>query len=194
MELALLILLFLLLSLVQRAAQRKRPGEQVRRRPRLPRPPRPEQPSGTRQTMRELFEEVRRSMEEADRRGRGELAEPPVEVLEPFESLEGEEVVEERESLEAPPRVESLEEQVVRRAERPVVDLDEAAEEIVRRRVQWAEQTSRGRTVADHRAFDARIRKEEAAPTAARSRAAELRKLVIWREVLGPPVSLRGDR
>jgi hypothetical protein len=193
MEFALLLLLFFIASLVQRAAQKSRQGGGPRRRARVPRPersgPRREAP----QSLRELFEEVRRSMDEADRRARGELDEAPVDLLEPPESID-EEVVEERESLEAPEQVVNLEEQFVRRAERPVVDQDEGAEAIVQRRIQWAERQARGRTVADHRTYDAEIRKPAAPAAPARNRAAELRKMVIWREVLGPPVGLREDR
>lgn len=76
------------------------------------------------------------------------------------------------------------------------VDLDEGAEAVVQRRIAAAEARNLGRTEADHRRFDASVR--AAAPAAAPPPEAErlrrLRRAMIWREVLSPPVSLRGDR
>ncbi len=100
--------------------------------------------------------------------------------------------VEDRESLERPVTI--VERTPVVRPERVVVDLDDQAEEIVRRRVVAAEERNRPMTLADHRAFDEKIR--ESSPqtkTAPRVRRAsiDLRRAVVWREVLGPPLALR---
>jgi hypothetical protein len=103
------------------------------------------------------------------------------------------EEVEERESLEITPEVYSLETDV-RRAERAVVDQDDEAEEVVARRIAAAEANAAPRTRAEHRAFDARIRQEPADKTATRAYTPkQLRDAVVWREILGPPVSLRDD-
>ena len=98
---------------------------------------------------------------------------------------------EETESLEVTPVVRSLETEGDRGA-RAEVDQDDEAESIVARRLRAAESHLTPRSRADHRAFDAKIRQQPAdktavAPTAAR----RLRNAVVWREILGPPVSLR---
>jgi hypothetical protein len=103
------------------------------------------------------------------------------------------EEVEERESLEVNPEVRSLETDPVRKA-RVEVDQDDEAERIAARRFAAAEAQGRPLTKADHRAFDARIRQEPADKTATRGYTArQLRDAVVWREILGPPVSLRGE-
>jgi hypothetical protein len=72
------------------------------------------------------------------------------------------------------------------------VDQDDEAERVVARRLKAADARLAPRTRADHTAFDARIRPEPADHTAvAPSRAERLRHAVVWREILGPPVSLR---
>jgi hypothetical protein len=74
------------------------------------------------------------------------------------------------------------------------VDQDEESERVAARRIAAAEANSSSRTRADHRAFDARIRQEPADKTATRAYTArQLRDAVVWREILGPPVSLRGE-
>jgi hypothetical protein len=104
------------------------------------------------------------------------------------------EEVEERGSLETMPEARSLEEGV-RRPERTVVDADDEAEAIAARRIVAAEANARPLATADHRAFDARIRQEPADATATRAYSVRrLRDAVVWREILGPPISLReGD-
>jgi hypothetical protein len=106
--------------------------------------------------------------------------------------LPDDEDVEDRESLEEPEQVVSLETEVSRPA-RVRYDQDAGAESLVRRRIAAAEARSGAITRADHRKFDARIRQEPADHTAVRPRhtKAQLRKAVIWREILGPPVSER---
>ncbi len=57
-----------------------------------------------------------------------------------------------------------------------------------------AEAQGKPLTKADHRAFDERIRQEPADKTATKGYTArQLRDAVVWREILGPPVSLRGE-
>ena len=105
--------------------------------------------------------------------------------------LPDDEDVEERESLERPEWVVSLETPVNRRA-REQYDQDAGAEDLVRRRIAAAAARSGPATIAGHRAFDQHIRQEPADHTAVRRYTpAQLRDAVVWREILGPPVSER---
>ena len=89
------------------------------------------------------------------------------------------------------PEARSLEEDV-QRPERAVVDADDEAEAIAARRIAAAEANARPLGAADHLAFDARIREEPADATATKGYSMRrLREAVVWREILGPPVSLR---
>jgi hypothetical protein len=102
-----------------------------------------------------------------------------------------EEDVEDRDSLEEPEQVISLETPAPRR-ERVVYDQDTAAEEIARRRIESARTQDRALSKSDHKVFDAKIRQEPADHTAVRRYTpAQLRDAVVWREILGPPVSER---
>ena len=104
-----------------------------------------------------------------------------------------EEDVEEIGSLEAEPEVVSLENEVKREA-RVRVDQDDEAAEFETRRIQAAAARDHARTKADHVAFDQRIRQEPAEHTGTRGYTAQqLRDAMVWREVLGPPVSLREE-
>ena len=100
--------------------------------------------------------------------------------------------VEERGSLEEPARVVSLETEVFR-PQRQRRDHDSEAESVVRGRIEAARSRDRALTTADHRAFDARVRQEPADHTAAVGRfpTARLREAIVWREILGSPVSER---
>jgi hypothetical protein len=101
------------------------------------------------------------------------------------------EEVEERESLEVEEQVQNLETGSERPGRREV-DFDDEAEGIVQRRIRQAQERDRSLNRADHRVFDERIRKIEADKTAvAKKRKPPLKDLVVWREILGPPVSLR---
>ncbi len=96
-----------------------------------------------------------------------------------------------RQSLERTPRVVSLE-TPVRRAERAVVDHDEEAQRVIARREAAAAARSGALTNADHEAFERRIHQEPAEHTAVRALTPQqLRDAVVWREILGPPVSER---
>ena len=106
-------------------------------------------------------------------------------------SLPEEEEVEERESLETEPEVVSLE-QEVRRTPRREFTQDADAEQLVARRITAASVRDSARTKTDHALFDNQIRQEPAEHTATRGYTAEeLRRAVVWREILGPPVSER---
>jgi hypothetical protein len=100
--------------------------------------------------------------------------------------------IEERDSLEVPARVVSLETEV-KRPERVIYDQDSDAEALVRRRIAAGEARSGALTKADHKAFDARIRQQQPADHTAvrRYTPAQLRDAIVWREILGPPVALR---
>ena len=122
-------------------------------------------------------------------RNLGEAGGTPVRL--PSPPLPDDEDVEERQSLEQPERVVSLETEV-RRPERVEYDQDTGAEELVRRRIAAAEARSGPRKRADHVAFDARIRQQPADHTAVRRfTQKQLRDAFVWREILGPPVSQR---
>jgi hypothetical protein len=152
--------------------------------------PRPLSPvTGADATQREgsqleaLLRELGRTLEQ----GSGPVGRAPDRHLPPAEE------VEERESLEVTPDVRSLESEPRRKA-RVEVDQDDEAERIVARRMAAAEAQGQPLTKADHRAFDERIRQEPADKTATRGYTArQLRDAVVWREILGPPVSLRGE-
>lgn len=105
--------------------------------------------------------------------------------------------VEERESLEAEPEVVTLE-QDVRRAPRREFTQDAGAEQVVARRITAATVRDSARTRADHVKVDSQIRQEPAEHTATRGYTPqELRRAVVWQEILGPPVSMReksGDK
>jgi hypothetical protein len=63
---------------------------------------------------------------------------------------------------------------------------------VIARRAASAASRTGGRTAADHQRFDQRVRQEPADHTATRALTPQqLRNAVIWREILGPPVSLR---
>jgi hypothetical protein len=94
-------------------------------------------------------------------------------------------------TLESATEGRSLEEEV-RRPERVEVDTDDEAEAVVARRRAAAEANARPLEEADHQTFDARIRQEPADATSTKGYSVQrLRDAVVWREILGPPVSLR---
>jgi hypothetical protein len=131
--------------------------------------------------LEDLLRDLGRTLDQAS----GPAGRKPDRRLQPAEE------VEERESLEITPEVHSLETDS-RRAERAVVDQDDEAERVVARRIAASEANAAPRTRAEHQAFDARIRREPADKTATRAYTAkQLRDAVVWREILGPPVSLR---
>ena len=191
--LVVLVLVWLVLNAIRKAGSRP-PGK-----PRTPPRPTASTPQsrarslpttrGADATQREgkrledLLRDLGRTLDQAS----GPTGRKPDRRLPPAEE------VEEGESLEVTPEVHSLETDT-RRAERAVVDQDDEAEKVVTRRIAAAEANAAPRTRAEHQAFDARIRQEPADKTATRAYTAkQLRDAVVWREILGPPVSLRED-
>jgi hypothetical protein len=165
--------------------KKKVPPPRVPRREPLP----PAQPTSPDATQREgsrlemVLREFERALEEAGSAGRREHMELP-----------GAEEVEERESLEQEPEVVSLE-QEVRRTSRREYTQDEGAEKLVQQRIAAAAARDTARTRPDHLEFDQRIRQEPADHTAVVGYTAkQLRDAVVWREILGPPVSEREGR
>jgi hypothetical protein len=132
--------------------------------------------------LEQVLRDLQRTLEEST-----QPAYPTTLQLPPAEEIE------ERESLEIEPEIVSLEHEVKREA-RVRVDRDDEAGEFEARRIQAAAARDQARTRADHSAFDERIRQEPADHTAARTYTAkQLRDAMVWREVLGPPVSLREE-
>jgi Fe2+ transport system protein B len=181
--------LWFLLSLLTKAKKKPPRGQQLPGRP--PQPRRiPEPLSATDATQREgsrlelVLREFQRALEQA-----GAVDRPTRLPLPPA----GEEEVEEMESLEAEPEVVSLE-TGVRREARKRVDQDDEAEQIEARRITAAAARDKASSKADHVAFDQRIRPEVADKTATRGHTTrQLQDAVVWREILGPPVSLREE-
>jgi hypothetical protein len=169
-----------------------------------PRPtPQPRSPGGVDPTQQEgsrlerLLRELERNLEQvADRQSGGpprlpQPQRPTAGRTAPPATAEEEEDVEERESLEQPEQVVSLETDVAR-GQRTVYDQDTEAEAIVQRRIEAARSRDRALSRSDHTAFDARVRQEVADHTAVRRYTpAQLRDAIVWREILGRPVSER---
>ena len=184
---------WLLFNLLGRGRGEERP--RPRAAPRLPEPlpnaPAARPPSAGDPTQREgsrleqLLRQLERNLEQA---GAGQGL-PPLGV--PVPPLPDDEDVEDRESLEQPERVVSLETEVKRPA-RVEYSQDSNAEELVRRRIAAGDARSGALTKAGHKTFDASIRQQPADHTAVRRYTpAQLRDAIVWREILGPPVSER---
>ena len=164
----------------------------------LPKPPgqRVAQPTPKRKgALDELFETLQAELEKASgvaqpSQRTGPMGRPAKGGLEPAEE------VEERDTIEAEPRVVSME-RAPERTGRVLVDYDKQSERVARQRVKEAQARSRGLTKADHAAFDKRIRGTDlpAPATAGTARPAfpraALRQAIIWQEILAPPVSER---
>jgi hypothetical protein len=172
-------IIWLLFNLIGQGKGRPRPTPQ----PRPPGSPDPTQQEGSR--LERMLRELERSLEDSAARQEGHPA------LLPVPTTADDEDVEERDSLENPERVVSLETDVPRRV-RAEYDQDTEAEAIVQRRIEAARARDRALGKADHKAFDAKIRQQVADHTAVRRyTSAQLRDAVVWREILGPPVSER---
>jgi hypothetical protein len=134
-----------------------------------------------------VLRDFQRSLEQAETTVRRHAGEP----------LPDDEDVEERQSLESEPEIVSLENEV-RRPSRREYTQDADAERLVQSRISAAASRDTARSKADHLRFDERIRTEAAdhtAPPATRGYTAQqLRDAVVWREILGPPVSERSER
>ena len=171
--------LWFLVNLLTGLKRRSKPPEQERE----PVSPEPLYQADATQREGSRLEQVLREFERALEQ-RGPTGRPSL-------PLPDDEDVEERESLETEPEVISLEREV-RRAPRREFTQDADAEQLVARRITAASVRDSARTKADHIKFDAQIRQEAADHTATRGYTAEeLRRAVVWREILGPPVSER---
>jgi hypothetical protein len=139
--------------------------------------------------LRMLLRELEKAMNPGDAASRGRPAGPTGRPA--ARSLPPAEEVEDREVLEVAPEVESLEREP-RRAERAAVDQDDEALQVIARRAASTAARAGGRTPADHRKFDQRIRQEPSDHTATRALTPrQLRDAIVWREILGRPVSER---
>lgn len=166
-EILFLIVLFAVGGLLQAAGKRRRQA------PRTNRPSTGLEPSDRSSGM---LAEIQKAIEEMKR----------ANGLAPVEDEGEEEAV----SRDVEPEVRSLED-LTPRPERVVVDQDEAIEALAAKRLEWSESRSRPHTKADHRAFDSKIRMPEPTLPTGLDRIAELRRMIVWQEVLGKPVSLR---
>jgi hypothetical protein len=101
------------------------------------------------------------------------------------------EKVRRRGSLEIEPEGKSLE-NVVARADRREVDLDDEAEAVAARRITAAAARDQAQPSAISQPSSSQIRQEPADHTATHGYTRQqLRDAVVWREILGPPVSER---
>jgi hypothetical protein len=188
--LMLLAAIWFLLSLIGKATQRKPPPGQ-RPKPREPMRPRPlpgapdaTQMKGSRLEL--VLRELQRSLEEA-------AAVPAPTQLPPEVQYE------DSRSLEQEPEIVSLEEGADRRSEegahreaRRRVDQDDDAAEIETRRIQAAAARYSAGAPGRRIVQETGIKQEPADHTATRGYTAkQLRDAVVWREILGPPVSER---
>jgi hypothetical protein len=187
-------IVWLLFNLIGQGKGRSRSAPRPAPQPRPAGSSDPTQQEGSR--LERLLRELERSLEQvADKQSGGGSRVPtpqrtgPARL--PVPPATDEEDVEERDSLEEPEQVVSLETEVSRR-ERPEYDQDSEVEAIVQRRIEAARGRDRALGKADHKAFDAKVRREVADHTAVRRYTpAQLRDAVVWREILGPPVSER---
>jgi hypothetical protein len=176
--------IWFLANLLSGARRKSRTPPQVPERnpspPALPRVTDATQREGSRLEL--MLRQFERALEEVEQAGR------PAGM-----SLPQEEEVEDRRSLETEPEITSLEGEV-RREVRQRVDQDDEAEQIEVRRIKAAAARDAARSKSDHAEFDQRIRQEPADHTATRAYTTQqLRDAVVWREVLGPPVSMREE-
>lgn len=139
--------------------------------------------------LEQLLRELGRTLDQAGQQGKR----PTIRTVSPARGPTAGKPATEGESLVSS-EGQSLELESVR-GDRAVEDLDDEAERVVEQRRAAAEANLRPLSDADHQAFDQRILRPEAADkTAARTYTAkQLREAVVWREILGPPVSLRGE-
>jgi hypothetical protein len=135
------------------------------------------------QPMLGLLAEMRRELELARRRQAGETRTTPPKPNDPSRRIRP--TAAPRLARSTVVAVESI------RPTRAVVDYDSQAAKLVASRTAAAELTAEGRPSGAHKSFEARIR-EVGAPVAPRNHPlGRLRTAMIWREILGPPVSLQ---
>ncbi len=167
-EILLLIVLFVVGGLLQAAGKRRREEPSTSG----PLPELESPGSGG------MMAEIQKALEEMKRASKAAAYDP------------GEEDEVEAVTREVESEVRNLDE-VVPRPERVTVDQDDSIEALEAKRVEWAEARSRSHTKADHRAFDAKIRAVEPVVPGGPDRAAALRRMIVWQELLGKPVALR---
>jgi hypothetical protein len=177
--------LWVVLSLIGSARKKSQGTPRSRLPERPPHPSHPGPPDATQQEGSRLelvLRELQRSLEEA-----AQPAHLPSRPAPPLEE------VDEPASLEVDPRVVSLEGEVHREVRR-LVDRDDEAGNFEAQRIQAAADRDSARAKPAHVSIDERIRPEIADHTAARTYSAQqLREAMIWREILGAPVSLRDE-
>jgi hypothetical protein len=176
--------LWVVINLISGAKKKAQPPSTERGEPLQPDQTLPDatQQEGSRLEM--VLRQFERTLESAEVAARRHAGEP----------LPDDEDVEERQSLESEPEVVSLETEV-RRPGRRAYTQDADAEQLVQRRITSAAARDTARSKADHVKFDERIRQEPAAQTSTSGYTAkQLREAIVWREILGPPVSERDER
>jgi hypothetical protein len=65
-----------------------------------------------------------------------------------------------------------------------------AFQETIARRLKAAEARNRGRGLADHEAFDRKIRRKKPVVAKVKPPRQSLRQAIVWREILGKPIAL----
>lgn len=199
---ALLALVWWVFSILGEAKKRQQQGKGPPPvpRPRASRPERPPQrPTLADPSQREggRLEQILREMERALEQT-AQVPAPEPEQRGGWDT--GMEEVEEVEALtDYRPEVASTEDfSNFERPEREVIILGGDQEELQRRRMKYAEVRSHALTKVDHDRFDAKIRQPQVVASVAEApppsaRLSRLRQAIIWREVLGQPVALRGE-
>src|SRR5919112_2248401 len=180
----LLGVLWFLLSLLTRG-KRKPPEPSFPRQPRL-QPTQPRVPGDATQReglrLETMLRDLGRALEEAAQ---------PAGI--PDDPLDLRAELGRSESLEVESEVRSLE-GLVEREVRRRVDLDDEAAEVESRRIQAAASRDAPRSRQAKPAARQAAQQQPAEHTAGRTYTAQqLRDAVVWREILGPPVSMRGD-
>lgn len=139
--------------------------------------------------LEQLLRDIGRTLDQAGQQGNR----PTVRTLPPTRAQLPGRATKQSETLVPTSEGQSLEVDPAR-DEPAVEDLDDEAERVVEQRRAAAEANLRPLSEGDHRAFDERIRQEPVGTTATRAYTLkQLREAVVWREILGPPVSLRGE-
>ncbi len=137
--------------------------------------------------LEQLLRDLGRTLDQAGQQGKR----PTVRTLPPTRPQLPRKPAEKTGSLAPTSEGQSLEFDPAR-SEPIVLDLDDEAERVVEQRRAAAEANLRPLSDSDHRVFEEHIRQEPADQTVARGYTLrQLREAVVWREILGPPVSLR---
>lgn len=179
-----------------------RPGTREARPSTGPLPPMPARPDATQRegsALERLLQDLGRTLEEARTTGepKGRMDAPakaPASPEPPARSKPARDKV--RASRTGSTRTAAGSRDAPTRGERVEVDQDDEAERVVQQRLDQVAARGGPLGEADHQRFDQRIRQEPADHTAVQPRDPaidRLRQAIVWREILGPPVSLRDD-